>query len=53
VPDFANPDVYDNRDFMKNTQRPGMNYLGGLLRMNFGLSKSLLCVSSEPYPGLV
>jgi prepilin-type N-terminal cleavage/methylation domain-containing protein/prepilin-type processing-associated H-X9-DG protein len=51
TPDFANPDVYDNWDFMRNVKTPGMNFLGGLIRTNRGMTKSLLCISAEPYPG--
>lgn len=42
-PDFGLPEVYDNWDFMQNIRRPGMNFFGGLLRMEEGVADLLMC----------
>ena len=45
--DFGLPEVYDNWDFMQNISNPGMNFFGGLIRMEEGIIPALICGEAE------
>ena len=49
-PDFANPAVYDDWSFMKNTATPGMNFFGALIRVNPAIKGNFVCVESQLWP---